>query len=200
MPSSGKHKTKTKPWIKNMRHPSLHTYLSNTHTSFQTDKCYNKWDIHVQMIYMKNKDFRISDTFAQTSLKLFEYYSYQYIGLIMGYLMICFTLYSPWKRFIYTLWKRAPKFMPQPLVSILNIEEINVVSRLMIGYSDHLWKDISAASLKLNYLQISSNSFCLCANILIFCHWFQRLRIEPTLVICLYLSLYANVKIHRLRA
>ena len=38
---------------------------------------------------MKNKGFQIHDTFAQTSLKLFDYHSYQYVGIIMGYLMIC---------------------------------------------------------------------------------------------------------------
>ena len=52
---------------------------------------------------MKNKDFQIRDTFAQISFKLFDYYSYQYVGLLMGYLMICITFYSPWKRLIYAL-------------------------------------------------------------------------------------------------
>ena len=49
------------------------TYFSNKHTDFQTDKCYNKQDIHVKKIYMKNEDFHIHDTFAQTFLKLFDY-------------------------------------------------------------------------------------------------------------------------------
>ena len=33
----------------------------------------NKWGIHVKKIYVKNEDFHILDTFAQTPLKLFSY-------------------------------------------------------------------------------------------------------------------------------
>ena len=71
-----------------LRLPSLHQYLSNTHTSFQADKCYNEKNIHVNKIYMTNEDFEIHGKFAQTSLKVFDYYAYQYVGLMMGYLMI----------------------------------------------------------------------------------------------------------------
>ena len=38
--------------------------------------------------YVKNEDFHILDTFVQRPLKLFNYQSYQYIGCIIGYLMI----------------------------------------------------------------------------------------------------------------
>ena len=69
---------------------------------------------------MKNEDFQIHDTFAQTSLKLFNYQSYQYVGVIMCYLMIYSTYWSLGKQLIHTFWKRAPKFTPQPLASILN--------------------------------------------------------------------------------
>ena len=31
---------KTKAYIKNLRHPSLHIHLRNIHTNFQADKCY----------------------------------------------------------------------------------------------------------------------------------------------------------------
>ena len=41
-PSSTYNRTKTKPYIKILRHASLHIDLSNIHTSCQGDKCHNK--------------------------------------------------------------------------------------------------------------------------------------------------------------
>ena len=40
--SSTYNKTKTKAYIKNVRHLSLHIHLRNIHTHFQADKCNNK--------------------------------------------------------------------------------------------------------------------------------------------------------------
>ena len=45
-------------------------------------------------IYIKNEYFQIHVTFAQTPLKLSGYQSYQYKGLIVGYLMIYYAYYS----------------------------------------------------------------------------------------------------------
>ena len=47
----------------------------------------------LKKIYVKNNDFQILHTFAQTPLKLLNYQLYQYKGLIIGYLMI-YDLFS----------------------------------------------------------------------------------------------------------
>ena len=68
---------KTKSYIKILRHPSLLTDLRNIHTRFQATKWYNKWDIHVEKIYVKNDDFQILHTFNlhrhPSSFKIINY-------------------------------------------------------------------------------------------------------------------------------
>ena len=59
--------------------------------------------MHVKIIYMKNEDFQIHVTFAQKSLKLFDYQSYQYVELIMGYLIIYNAHHRLGKQLIHTL-------------------------------------------------------------------------------------------------
>ena len=53
--------------------------------------------------YVKNDDFQILHTFAQTPLKLLNYQVYQYKGLINGFLMIYNIFYSLGKKLIHTL-------------------------------------------------------------------------------------------------
>ena len=73
---------------------TLRTDLGKTHTSFQADKYYNKLDIHVEKISVKNDEFKILHTFAQTSLNLLNDQLYEYKGLINGYRMIHNIFYS----------------------------------------------------------------------------------------------------------
>ena len=48
-------------------------YIFPIHTNSQADKSYNKQDIHVEKIYLKNEDFEILDTFTQRLINVFGY-------------------------------------------------------------------------------------------------------------------------------
>ena len=50
-------KTKSKDYIKILRHPSLQTGLSNMHSNLHAHNAHNKRDIHVQKTYVKNVFF-----------------------------------------------------------------------------------------------------------------------------------------------